>query len=123
MTILQRIGYYLAGFSLGLIILAFFFKEKKTDFSYLPDARIKKNISSKKIEFSNQIQSAIINKQIDSITIRQILKNGNVNLSESEPRIEPCAIYIIEGKANNSQINLSVQNCDSIATILNMKIK
>ena len=80
MTLLQRVGYYLGGFSLGLIILAFFFREKKTDFSYFPDARIRKNIHSKKIVFSSHIKSAINNNSIDSISIRTILEKGNTGL-------------------------------------------
>ena len=123
MTLLQRIGYYLGGFSLGLIILAFFFKEKKTDFSYFPDARIRKSINSKKIIFSNSIQAAINNKDIDSISLSEILKKGNINLSKSQPRKEPCGIYNIEMELEKRQIALSVENCDSIATVLSMKME
>ncbi len=39
MKLIQRIGYYLGGFSIGLVILAFFLNGKKTSCSYGPDAR------------------------------------------------------------------------------------
>ena len=49
MTLIQRIGYYLGGFSIGLVILAFFLNGKKTSCSYGPDSRVLKNINSKKL--------------------------------------------------------------------------
>ena len=75
MKLIQRIGYYLGGFSLGLVILAFFFNGKKTSCSYGPEARVLKNINSKKIIFSEAVNTQIANKTIDSIEIKTILKN------------------------------------------------
>ena len=51
MTLLQRIGYYLGGFSIGLIILAFFLNGKKVSCDYGPEARVLKNINTKKSSF------------------------------------------------------------------------
>ncbi len=47
MRLLHRIGYYLGGFSIGLIILAFFLSGKKTTCAYFPEARVLKNINTK----------------------------------------------------------------------------
>jgi hypothetical protein len=120
MTLLQRFGYYLGGFAIGLVILAFFLKGKKTSFSYGPDARVIKNINSKKIIYSDDFQLYIKENQIDTSTINYILKNGDINFSNSETRKKPCAIYSVEGEFEDNEIVLSVQNCDSIATILNL---
>jgi len=123
MKLIQRIGYYLGGFSLGLIILAFFFSKKKTSCSYGPDARVLKNINTKKIVYSDQIQLEINQKSLDTILISNILKNGDINFSKSNTRQEPCGLYIIEGNSENKEITLTVENCDSIATITNLKIE
>ena len=121
MKLLHRIGYYLGGLSIGLVILAFFLNGKKTSCDYGPEARVLKNINLKEIKFSENIDIAILNKKIDSIEIRNILKRGKVNFSHSETRKEPCAIYAIEGKIEKTKVVLNVENCDSIATIRDIK--
>ncbi|MBP0902454.1 hypothetical protein ACFSKN_02400 [Mariniflexile gromovii] len=121
MTLLQRIGYYLGGFSIGLVILAFFFNGKKTSCSYGPDSRVLKNIRMKKIEYANDIQAQLLSNNLDSVAVNYVLKKGNINFSESNAREKPCGIYLIEGDYNDKEIALTIQNCDSIATITNFR--
>ncbi len=123
MKLIQRIGYYLGGFSIGLVILAFFLNGKKTSCSYGPEARVLKNINTKKIIYGDVINSHIENKTIDSADIIYVLKKGTINFSESKTRQEPCGIYIVEGDYNNNEIILTVENCDSIATIKHLEKK
>jgi len=122
MTLLQRIGYYLGGFSIGLIILAFFLNGKKVSCDYGPEARVLKNINTKKILFSEEIITDLSTKKIDSTTISYLLKKGDVNFSKSTPRETPCGIYAIEGEYKDKEMLMNVQNCDSIATILNVSL-
>ena len=123
MKLIQRIGYYLGGFSLGIIILAFFFNGKKTSCSYGPESRVLKNITSKKIIFTDLSRQIIDNKSIDTNLIRSILKKGNINFSESIPRNTPCGIYLVEGEFNEQNLVFTVENCDSIAIITDFKIE
>ncbi|WP_299554716.1 hypothetical protein [Seonamhaeicola sp.] len=116
MKFIQRLGYYLGGLSIGLIILAFFLNGKKVSCDYGPEARVLKNINSKQLYYTN----AFIK---DSAVINHILKFGDVNFSESHPRQEPCGIYKVEGLYNDDTAILSVENCDSIAKILDLKIE
>jgi hypothetical protein len=48
----HRLGFFLGGFSIGLVFLAFFLKQKKTKFAYGPNDRVLKNINDKPIQFS-----------------------------------------------------------------------
>ena len=121
MKLLHRIGYYLGGFSIGLVILAFFLNGKKVSCDYGPEARVLKNINLKHIEFSKNIKTAILNNKVDSLEVRSLLQHGHINFSKSETRKKPCGIYAIEGKINKLEVVLSVENCDSIATIQNIK--
>ena len=123
MKIIQRVGYYLGGFSVGLIILAFFLSGKKTSCSYGPEARVLKNINSKKIVYSSSVAEYLTAKTIDSNDIEFILKKGSINFSESDTRKKPCGIYNIEGVFNEKAITLKVENCDSIATVTSLKVK
>ncbi|WP_147676915.1 DUF4258 domain-containing protein [Algibacter pacificus] len=123
MKLIQRIGYYLGGFSMGLIILAFFLNGKKTSCSYGPDARVLKNINSKTIVYNSVISEFISNNVIDSMGIRSILKKGDINFSESDPRHKPCGVYLVEGELNEKDIILTVENCADTATITNLQIE
>ncbi len=122
MKLIQRIGYYLGGFSIGLVILAFFLNGKKTSCSYGPDARVLKNINLKTLNYSQNISDLFENKIMDTVDIKYILKKGDINFSESNPRQEPCGVYIVEGMHNDYEVSLTVENCDSTATILSLKI-
>lgn len=125
MKLIQRIGYYLGGFSLGLIILAFFLNGKKVSCSYGPDARVLKNINSKTLKYSDDVLFVMTEKNIDSNTIKHALSKGDINFNNvnSDPRKEPCSIYYIEDDFNEKEIALVVENCDSTATLLNLYIE
>lgn len=123
MKLIQRTGYYLAGFSIGIIILAFIWKGKRAEFSYLPEARVLKNISTKKLVYSQKVKEIIESKSIDSLTISDILKFGDIDFSKVDRSLDSCKTYIIESEVNDTEVSLRVQNCDSIATIQNISIK
>jgi len=103
-----------------LIILAFFLNGKKVSCDYGPESRVLKNINTKNIVFSEAILTDLSTKKIDSTTISYLLKKGDINFSKSTPREKPCGIYAIEGEYKDIEMLMTVQNCDSIATILNV---
>ncbi len=115
MTLLKRIGYYLGGFSVGLIILAIFLKKKNTEFCYGIDCRILKNIKSKSMVYSEKVTSSIY--ALDSISIRNILNDADVNMSKSDTTLDSCKVYFVEGTHNEQPIYLTIENCDKTATI------
>ena len=117
MKLIQRLGYYLGGFSIGLIILAFFLSGKKTSCSYGPNARVLKNISTKELLYSKTVIDQIEDQTIDTASINTILRKGNVNFSKSNTKLDSCKFYVIEDKINSKEIALTIENCDSTATI------
>ncbi len=123
MTLLKRIGFYLGGFSIGLVLLAFFLSGKKTSCDYSPSARVKKNIRTKKHSYSEEVYALILSEKIDTNSINYILKKGSVNFSESNTKLDSCKLYVIEGSHNNENLKLTVENCDSLATIQRVDLK
>lgn len=121
MTLLKRIGYYLGGFSIGLVILAFFLSGKKVSCDYGPSARVKKNIRIKTLKFSDQALDMLTLNSFDSIEIDQIIAKGSVNFSESNTHLDSCKIYIIENDQADKHYKLTIENCDSIATVLKIE--
>jgi hypothetical protein len=123
MKFIHRLGYYLGGFSIGLIFLAFFLSGKRASCDYGPDARVLKNIGLKQLQFDERVEDMLNSKTIDSTTISLILKQGDVNFSESNTKLETCKIYVIEKTVEDKEIALTVENCEKIATIKNISIQ
>jgi len=121
MKLIQRIGYYLGGFSIGLVLLAFFLNGKKVSCDYGPDARVIKNISTKKLIYSSIALTEAFNKDLDTSSIKNIILNGDIDFSESNTRQEPCGVYQINSTFKNDDITLKIENCDSLATIQEIK--
>jgi len=123
MKFIHRIGYYLGGFSIGLIFLAFFLTGKRASCSYGLDARVLKNIGTKQLVYSPNVLELIVNKSIDTLTISNVLKLGDVDFSEVNRNLDCCKIYIMKQEINDKNIALTVENCEAEATILDIIIK
>ncbi|MBT8244779.1 MAG: hypothetical protein HKP48_06300 [Winogradskyella sp.] len=123
MKFIHRLGFYLGGFAIGLIILMFFLNGKDASCDYGPNARTVKNISSKKIAYSENTSSVLYSQSIDSTTIIKLIQFGNVNFSESDTKAEPCKVYQIENTYKEREVIMRVKNCSLVATILDFKIE
>ena len=123
MKLIHRIGYYLGGFSIGLIFLAFFLSGKRASCSYGLDARVLKNISTKQLVYSQNVLELLKNRSIDTLTISEILKFGDVDFSKVDRDLDFCKLYIIEHEIDEKDIALTVENCETIATIMSVNFE
>jgi len=123
MKFIHRLGYYLGGFSIGIIILMFFLNGKDASCDYGPNARTVKNISLKKFEYSENAIKTISLNGIDTSSVRQLIKYGSVDFSESDTKSKDCKTYKIENTYKEREVVLQVKNCSLIATILDLKIQ
>lgn len=123
MTFLQRLGYYLGGFSIGLILLAFFLSGKKTSCEYGPDARVKKIIRRKQLEYTPAVTQQINSGAIDTAAINYLLLKGDVDFSKSKTDLDSCNIYVLEGPYKENILSLTIENCKNVATIQKATIK
>lgn len=122
MTFKQRSPYYLFGFLIGMIVVLFIWNKKGTEFNYGPNARVLKNIRTKTQVFSIDIANSLASKQIDTSTISEILKNGNVDMW-NKVKVDTCTIYTISGKKELKNMVVTVKNCDSIVFIEKIRIE
>ncbi|EDP69708.1 hypothetical protein FBALC1_09262 [Flavobacteriales bacterium ALC-1] len=120
MKFIHRLGYYLGGFAIGLIILMFFLNGKDASCDYGPNARTIKNISSKPLSYSTRANAFLDNNSLDSLTISNLIKFGSVNFSKSETKKDSCKVYHIENSYKERDLTLKVENCDSLATLLDI---
>ena len=122
MKFIHRLGFYLGGFAIGLIILLFFLNGKDASCDYGPNARTVKNISSKKIAYSKNAATELYDRSIDSTIVKQLIQFGDVNFSESNTKAEPCKVYQIENTYKERDVIMRVKNCSLVATIIDFKI-
>lgn len=118
MKFIHRLGYYLGGFAIGLIILMFFLNGKDASCDYGPNARTVKNISAKPVSYSNEASSFINENSLDSSTVVNLIKYGSVDFSKSKTKLDSCKVYHIDNSYKEKELELTVQNCDSLAKII-----
>jgi hypothetical protein len=120
MKFVHRLGYYLVGFSIGLVLLMFFLNGKDASCDYTPNARTVKNISSKPLSYAESASTFISSHQLDSLTIANLIKYGSVDFSESDTKLDSCKVYHIENSYKERDMELTIKNCDSLATLLDI---
>ena len=122
MPFLRRLGYFLIGLSIGLLFLAIFLRKKTeetgTEFCYLPNCRVLKELRSKPMRVD-----ASLGNTPDTLLVQYLLKEGNVVFSESDTRAEPCKIYRIKGEEKGRQLAITLENCDTYTLLTDYGVK
>lgn len=119
MKILYRLGYYLVGLSLGLIIVSFVFSGKKTSCNYGPNARVLADLRKKQVVVPAKV--TLHDKQLDSVVFHQILQQASIDFSQSNTRLDSCKIYFIQAVYQNQNLDLEVENCQKVVRIIKLQ--
>ncbi|WP_297690622.1 DUF4258 domain-containing protein [uncultured Eudoraea sp.] len=126
MAFLKRLGFYLIGLSLGLIVFFYLIKKKSDEtgatFCYLPNCRVLKELRSKPLLYSENMDQLVRDQVIDSLTIAYFLNEGDVNFKKSNTKTTGCKTYFIEAEVKEKLSALSVKNCDSTVLLENYQI-
>jgi hypothetical protein len=111
MKLSQRLAYYLFGLLIGCIFLLYFFGEKKTEFCYLPNCRVLKELRTKPMAYSHKVDSILQQNWIEKKDIEKILQHGKVDFSQSNKEFENGKIYVINGmNKKNEPITIKIIN-------------
>ena len=112
MPFLKRLGYFLAGLSIGLVFLAFFLRKKTdetgTEFCYLPNCRVLKDLRSKPLRIDTSLEG-----RVDTLLIKEILNEGSVDFGSSDTKASPCKIYRVEYEKDEKEMLITIQNCET----------
>lgn len=122
MKFIHRLGYYLGGFAIGLVILAFFLSGKRASCDYSPDSRVLKNIRLKEKSYSPEALETVRRYDIDTAQISGILRNGDVDFSRSNTNLDSCKIYLVKGNASERSLELLIENCEDTATFQEIEV-
>ena len=120
MKFVHRLGFYLGGFTIGLLLLFFFLGGKKTSCDYGPEARTLKNIRIKPRQYNEAALKAFRKYNIDTASIVVFLQKGDVLFSESNTKLDSCKQYVIESEVANKDYKLRIKNCENRATVLDL---
>jgi hypothetical protein len=120
MKFVHRLGYYLGGFVIGLMLLFFFLGGKKTSCDYGPEARTLKNIRIKPRHFSEKALQAFNNYKIDTASMSIFLKKGDVLFSESNTSLDSCKQYVLRGMIADKEYKIRIENCEAKASVLDI---
>jgi len=123
MKFAHRLAYYLLGVLIGGVFLVFLFKEKRTEFCYLPNCRVLKDIRSKGLNISKEAEATLKEKWVTIDDVKMSLQYGDVDFSQSnKPNPGGGKLYVIEGKtAKEQQIVLEVINFSDKAILKAVK--
>jgi len=113
MKLSNRLIYFMGGFLIGICILIFIWDKKNTKFPYMPDARVINDVNSKNVHYSNKLHTAFAKNIITASQVQDILKNGNVNFSKSNTKLDSCKIYVIEKILSTKNYSISLENCNN----------
>lgn len=122
MKFIHRLAYYLGGFSIGIVFLIFFLGGKRASCDYGPNSRVLKNIRVKERSYSAETLERMATYQIDSTQIAGILQRGKVDFDRTPPGLDSCKTYYIAGAALDRPVELVIENCDSLATIIELNL-
>ncbi|WP_196892632.1 DUF4258 domain-containing protein [Aureivirga marina] len=118
MNLFKRLTYFGGGLLMGIFFLFFFLNGKKASCDYLPNDRVLKNIRTKKLHYSEDAQKEMSTLQLDTLDIKTILTNGDVDFGRSNTKSKPCRKYIISGMTNSEkELELTIKNCEEEAMV------
>tara|TARA_B100001059_G_scaffold13410_1_gene10775 strand:+ start:18018 stop:18380 length:363 start_codon:yes stop_codon:yes gene_type:complete len=118
MKLIYRLGFYMMGFSMGLIFLAFILKGKKTSCNYGPNDRVIANLSKKAWKPQNKVNSAF-----DSIALQGFLNKASVDFVKSNTQKDSCKTYFINGYWGEKPISIRVENCEKSVEVLQLNYR
>ena len=117
----QRFALYGIGFVMGIVIVFFFLGGKRASCNWLPNDRILNIIQRKQLLYGEQLEDNLREAEADSLDIRSILLNGDIDFSKSRVKNDPCRLYWIQGEGKQSSLLISVELCDSVATVKSLQ--
>ena len=118
MKLIYRLGFYLMGFSIGLIFLAVILKGKKTSCNYGPNDRVIADLSKKAWKAQNNVNSAF-----DSIAFQGFLNKASVDFGKSNTQKDSCKTYFIIGYWGEKPISIRVENCEKSLEVFKLNYR
>lgn len=113
MNLLRRLLLFFLGLSVGSIFVMFFFQRKGTEFCYLPNCRVLKNLRAKPLVLTDSLQAQGYQKE----QLLPLLTEGDVDFSRSDTH-SACRTYVITGEDTaHTPLEITIKSCEKEAVI------
>ena len=113
----RRLKLYGFGLGLGMVLSYGFFHDRYP--TWLPGSIIMEELNQFQITYAEKAVCFMKCRNISKDGIQEVLANGGVIFSESEPRAEPCPSYVIEGETKAGRaLKIVFVKCDSTDQVL-----
>lgn len=119
MGFLRRLKFYLIGFGIGLLLVAFIFGPRAAQCSYLPNSRTLEEAKIYPVVYSDEVKEFMKTENIDSVFVYDQLFNKSeiTNFGTDEVRETPCRTYRATYRKDKSY-DFVFQICDKKETKL-----
>ncbi len=120
----KRLGFFLIGLALGIYFLGKIYEKKNATFEYGPNARTLKSIRNKPyFLYAEEVERIMEMNKIDTTAVNSLLYYGKIKFTKENRGKAPCHTYMIEPTDKTAPISISVQRCDSVATVVKLEVK
>lgn len=100
----QRLAYYLLGLFIGGLFVYIFLDAKDTQFCYLPNCRVLKDLRSKPLNISDEAQISFDQALVNMNDIKMCLTYGDVAFDKSNIAAAGGGkLYVIEGQNSKKE--------------------
>lgn len=116
MSFIQRLAYYLLGLMIGGFIVFYFWDAKDSQFCYLPNCRVLKDIRSKSFVIADEAKEEASHYTTEDF--KKFFTDGDVDFSQSNVPEDGGKKYLIETvDANNQPITITIINYQDRAVL------
>ncbi len=118
---IRRLFLYFIGFFFGSILVYFLFFNNQNR-SFFPSGIVLDSLDSKKIIIEKKIDCYLSCCKVTEVNLKNLLKKGDVNFSESSPRDTPKK-YVVEIETpENLKLKLTFEIGNANAKLIGVKI-
>ena len=75
------------------------------------------------MHYSDEAKLKLVEYQLDSLDVKYILTEGDVDFSNSDTKSVPCKTYIVESELKEREWKFTVQNCRNKATLQQIEMQ
>lgn len=114
----KRLGYYLIGVVLGLMMVMGIFGNRDISCNYSPNARVLSHLNRMHLQWNAENLEMLAGIQRDTAFLRTFFKGGDVDFNRSVTRDAPCKTFVIEHPTE--PFVAVVENCDSTVVLIDL---
>lgn len=109
---------------MGALIVVFMFADRNFSCDYFPNARVLSDIRDKQMIIPAEVETQLNTAGLDTADISLMLLSGDIDFSQADRGWDTCKTYWITLKKQTDQPFSGLwQNCDSSATLLEVKLE